>query len=286
MSPPKSPLLEFGSFLLNPEERLLLRNGEPISLPPKTFDLLLVLVENRGHLLQKEELMKRLWPDSFVEEANLSHHVFTLRKALSDGENGETYIETVPRRGYRFVSDVKESRRDGLDSSAGMNPPSHSSGAQDTERSTQFEPVRKERSTPPGTDSSKETSWSAKKKGLVTLLLIVAGITGILLFRSGRDASKQRGLEQVRSIAVLPFRSIGLEDAEEGLGLVMADAVITRLGSLDRIIVRPTTAIFKYQGRDQDPLAAARAAESRCRFGRKHAKVRRQNALNRATHAH
>ena len=258
MSPQKSPLLEFDSFLLNPEERLLLRNGEPISLPPKTFDLLLVLVENRGHLLQKEELMKSVWPDSFVEEANLSHHVFMLRKALSDGENGETYIETVPKRGYRFVSDVKESRGDGLDSSAGMNPPSHSSGAQDTARSTQFEPVQKGRSTPPGTDSSKETSGPAKKKGLVTLLLMVAVITGILLFRSAWDPPKQRGLEQVRSIAVLPFKSIGLEDAEEGLGLVMADAVITQLGSLDRVIVRPTTAIFKYQGRDHDPLAVGR----------------------------
>ena len=90
------------------------------------------------------------------------------------------------------------------------------------------------------------------------MLLMVAVITGIPLFRSAWDAPKQRGLEQVRSIAVLPFRSIGLENAEEGMGLVMADAVITRLGSLARIIVRPTTAIFKYQARDQDPLAAAR----------------------------
>src|SRR5262245_14443441 len=170
MSQETSPVFEFGPFHLNPQERLLLRNGEAVSLPPKTVDLLLALVGNRGHLLEKDELMKRLWPDSFVEEANLSHHVFTLRKALSDGENGGTYIETVPRRGYRFVGDVEEARRD--------------------------------------------------------------------------NAPKQRGLEQVRSIAVLPFRSIGPENTEESVGLVMSDAVITRLGSLDQIIVRPTTAIF------------------------------------------
>ena len=71
---------------------------------PKAFDLLLVLVENGGHLLVKEELMRLVWPDSFVEEANLSRNVFTLRKALGESEDGPEYIETVPKRGYRFVA--------------------------------------------------------------------------------------------------------------------------------------------------------------------------------------
>jgi DNA-binding winged helix-turn-helix (wHTH) protein/TolB-like protein len=251
---------EFGPFRLNAEERLLRRNGEAISLPPKTLDLLLVLVENRGRLLEKGELMKRLWPDSFVEEANLSHHVFTLRKALNDGGNGgETYIETVPRRGYRFIGDVNEWRKDGIDSTSGMDSRSHSPAAKDTEIPPQLEPVQREKSTASETDLSKQASWATKKKiGLVALLLLGGLITGILLFRSGRETPGQSDLERVRSIAVLPFRSIGPENTEEGLGLVMADAVITRLGSLDRIIVRPTSAIFKYQDRDQDPLAAGR----------------------------
>ena len=91
-------LFEFGPFQLDAKERLLFRNGEPVALPPKSLDLLLVLVESPGHLLEKEELLKRLWPEekSFVEEANLSHHVFTLRRALGDGDNGAIYIETVP----------------------------------------------------------------------------------------------------------------------------------------------------------------------------------------------
>jgi DNA-binding winged helix-turn-helix (wHTH) protein/TolB-like protein len=249
---------EFGPFQLNAEERLLLRNGEAVSLPPKTLDLLMVLVESRGHLLEKGELMKRLWPDSFVEEANLSHHVFTLRKALSDGENGETYIETVPRRGYRFISDVKEWREGGIDSTSGMDSRSRSPAARGAEISPQLEPVQEKRSTTAEIHLSKHASWTTKKKGLVVLLFLGGLITGILLFKSGRDAPRQSGLEGVHSIVVLPFRSIGFENTEDDLGLVMADAVITRLGSFDRIIVRPTSAIFKYQGQDQDPLAAGR----------------------------
>src|SRR5882724_2438424 len=98
---------EFGAYRIDARDHLLLRNGELVPLAPKAFDLLLVFVENSGRVLSKEDLMRQVWPDSFVEEANLSHHVFTLRKAL--GEDGEgRYIETIPRRGYRFVAGVSE----------------------------------------------------------------------------------------------------------------------------------------------------------------------------------
>ncbi|MGH8650434.1 MAG: winged helix-turn-helix domain-containing protein, partial [Burkholderiales bacterium] len=72
------------------------------------FDLLLALVEHHGHLLEKDELMKLVWPDTFVEEANLSYNISLIRKALGDGENGQRFIETVPKRGYRFVAEVRE----------------------------------------------------------------------------------------------------------------------------------------------------------------------------------
>ena len=106
------PAYEFGPFQLVPEERLLLCNGAAVVLSPKDMDLLLVLVEGRGRLLQKDELMKHLWPESFVEEANLSHHVFMLRKALNDHGDGAIYIETVPKHGYRFGVPVREVRED------------------------------------------------------------------------------------------------------------------------------------------------------------------------------
>jgi Tol biopolymer transport system component/DNA-binding winged helix-turn-helix (wHTH) protein len=97
-------LYEFGACTLDMEKRLLTRDGQPVALAPKTFDLLLVLVESGGRALSKAELMQSLWPDTFVEEANLSFQMSTLRKAL--GENGPRWIETVPKHGYRFAGTV------------------------------------------------------------------------------------------------------------------------------------------------------------------------------------
>lgn len=100
-------LYEFASFRLDVEERLLLRADEVVPLPPKAFDVLLALIEQPGHLLEKEVLLKTVWPDTIVEENNLADNISRLRKTLGEGENGQKFIETVPRRGYRFVAEVK-----------------------------------------------------------------------------------------------------------------------------------------------------------------------------------
>ena len=99
---------QFGPFGLDPSERLLLRDGQVVSLTPKAFDLLVYLVEHQGRLVEKSTLMAALWPDTIVEEANLAFQVSALRKALDDGGDGETLIQTVPTRGYRFVGVVSE----------------------------------------------------------------------------------------------------------------------------------------------------------------------------------
>lgn len=99
---------EFGPFRLDARERLLTRKDESVSLTPKAFDLLLALVERHGRLVEKEELFQVVWPDTIVEESNLSSNIALIRKALNDGENGLKYIETVPKRGYRFVAEVRD----------------------------------------------------------------------------------------------------------------------------------------------------------------------------------
>src|SRR5262245_4650317 len=99
-------IYEFGHYRLDAAERLLMRDGEVVPLQPKVFDLLLALVERHGRLLEKDELMKLVWPDTVVEEANLANNISILRKTL--GENGQQFIETAPKRGYRFVAMVKE----------------------------------------------------------------------------------------------------------------------------------------------------------------------------------
>lgn len=99
---------EFGPFRLDIEERLLLRDGSPVPLTPKAFDTLLVLIENSGRVMEKEEMMRHVWPDTFVEEANLAVNISLLRKSLGQRTDGGHYIETLPRRGYRFASRVRE----------------------------------------------------------------------------------------------------------------------------------------------------------------------------------
>src|SRR5215510_9463314 len=101
-------LYEFGAFRLDVTERLLWHDDKPVTIPPLAFDTLAALVERHGHLVLKEELLKIVWPDSFVEEGNLTNNISILRKALGEGAGEHRYIETVPRRGYRFVAAVKE----------------------------------------------------------------------------------------------------------------------------------------------------------------------------------
>jgi DNA-binding winged helix-turn-helix (wHTH) protein len=102
---------EFGLFDLDPAERLLLREGLPLTLPPKTFDLLVYFVEHPNRLLGKSELMGALWPDSFVEEANLSYQVSLLRRTLDSVPPGGPLIQTVPKIGYRFIANVTQPTR-------------------------------------------------------------------------------------------------------------------------------------------------------------------------------
>lgn len=115
MSQQTNGLYEFGGFQLNARERLLLRAEEPVQLTPKAFDLLLTLVRRPGSLFEKEELFREVWPDVVVEESTLSSNIALIRKVLGEGGNGERFIETVPKRGYRFVAEVREAR-------PGLNP--------------------------------------------------------------------------------------------------------------------------------------------------------------------
>jgi Tol biopolymer transport system component/DNA-binding winged helix-turn-helix (wHTH) protein len=99
---------EFGPFRIDLTERVLLRDGQPVQLTPKAFETLLVLVQHCGHVVEKDELMNRIWPDTFVEEVGLARNISALRKVLEDGSDQHQYIETIPKRGYRFRAEVRE----------------------------------------------------------------------------------------------------------------------------------------------------------------------------------
>src|SRR6266581_6304231 len=105
---------KFDPFILDVEERVLLRDGRPVAVTPKVFDTLLLLVENQGCVVTKQKILDTLWPDVFVEESNVTFNITMLRKALGDTKREPLFIETVPRRGYRFKTDVREVRAENI----------------------------------------------------------------------------------------------------------------------------------------------------------------------------
>jgi DNA-binding winged helix-turn-helix (wHTH) protein len=106
MSHKTGHVYEFGPFVLDTAQHLLLRAGQPVPLNPKMYDLLLILVENHGRLLLKQELMAALWPNSFVEESNLTQQIAMIRRALGESAGEDSYIGTVRAKGYRFCANV------------------------------------------------------------------------------------------------------------------------------------------------------------------------------------
>ena len=114
-------LYEFGPYTLDGRERVLMREGRPVPLAPKALETLLVLIRSSGHIVEKDQLMSEVWPSTYVEEANLTQNISILRKVLSDGSNGSRYIETVPRRGYRFMIAVRKTSEDAASRTASKN---------------------------------------------------------------------------------------------------------------------------------------------------------------------
>jgi DNA-binding winged helix-turn-helix (wHTH) protein len=107
----EKPAYRFGDCELDPQERRLLVHGHPVTLTPKVFDTLVLLVDRAGHAVSKDELMAALWPRGFVDESNLTKHIWLIRKALGDGEHEAKYIETVAKVGYRFIVSVQRVQR-------------------------------------------------------------------------------------------------------------------------------------------------------------------------------
>jgi DNA-binding winged helix-turn-helix (wHTH) protein/TolB-like protein len=241
-------LYEFGPFQLDPPERLLLCDGQPVPMTPKAFDLLVVLVERGGHLVEKGELLKTVWRDSVVEEGNLSVTVSFLRKALNDDRELHKYIETVSKRGYRFVAGVKEIGE--------LESPFRLQSLEQASETGEHgvAPEQLPQATPPPA--------TARKRILLLNIAIAVLFLGALVAsvkfapRPDVGAGQVQGTVEIRSLAVLPFQMLGAKGRDEYLGLGMADALITRLGNTGKIIVRPTSAIQRYNGKEPNPQAA------------------------------
>jgi len=223
MSQSAQLLYEFGPFCLDPSEEQLVEGSRKVPLTPKAYRTLLVLVENRGRTLTKDELLQKVWPDAFVEEATLAQNIFTLRKLLRDDRETAQYIETLPKRGYRFVAEVRE-----VKSAATVQHP----------------------------------SMSPRRDMLYTVIFagVFAAVIGGWYWTRSRPTTQPTSFEakaKPRTLAVLPFRGLPGNAADESWGIGMTDAIITRLASLQNLAVRPTASVLKYTKSPTDPIQAA-----------------------------
>jgi len=215
-------LYAFGSYRLDSVERVLRRDGQPVTLPPKDLETLLVLVERAGHIVEKEELLEKVWPGVFVEEGNLARHIFNLRQVLGDSPDGRKYIETIPKRGYRFVAPVQE---DGEPAFPSLSAPQASQPTQSTVRLGQ-----------------KSSLWL-----LLLALPVALGVAVYLVSRHiwpPRNASPQRAM-----LAVLPFVNLSGDAHEDYFADGLTEEMIAQLGQLQPaqlgVIARTSTVRYK-----------------------------------------
>jgi TolB-like protein/DNA-binding winged helix-turn-helix (wHTH) protein len=274
-------LYEFGPFVLDPGERLLRHGTARMELPPRAFDTLLVLVENSGRLLEKDALMRTVWGDTVVEENSLSQVVYLLRKALRDGEDGTRYIETVPKRGYRFVSPVREFQihqevhdgkvhegevhkgngdRTGPERPSAPSSPSvthgisiASSGLPGSASSPSpyeinLDAVSRAASASPEASTPSPAARTRWSRAFLSGLAIVA-VVALL----GAAGWKQRLFGDVdpgpiRSVAVLPLQNLSNDPNQEYFVDGMTDELITDLAQIRELKVVSKTSIMRYKG--------------------------------------
>lgn len=238
---------EFESFHLDVENKQLLKEGSSIALNHKAFSILLILVRNFGHLTKKEDIIEEVWSDHFVEESNLTQHIYTLRKVLGSNSNNESFIKTHPKVGYLFNAEVVPLYHNLKNGAKEINGNGRFTSAERLDNLFTYLPVIVNH----GEKKSVKEKQSANRFFdyktaiiLAALLLTTVVVAGFLYLRAVSTPNVVEN--KVKSIAVLPFKPVADSEEDKKLGLGMADAVITKLGKLQQIPVRPTSAVFPY----------------------------------------
>lgn len=256
MSSQKKHLYEFGEFRLDTAERLLLREGKPVVLSPKLFDTLVMLVQNSGHLLDRDRLMKELWPDAFVEDVNLSVNISALRKMLGEGENGESFIETVPKRGYRFTGKVSE-LESGPEDLIVHNRLRARVVTEEGETNSivgqaELDHAKQERAYLVG-------EIKRHKGGLaITAAAAIMAFAAVAYFYFPKNNSSVPSGEAIDSVAVLPFVNASGDPNTEYLSDGISDSIINSLSQLPALKVMSLNSVLRYKGKQIDPQAVGR----------------------------
>ena len=238
-------IYEFGPFRLIPSERRLLRDNQPVSLTPKAFDLLVVLVESSGHLIEKAEMLKKIWPDSFVEEANLSVNMTALRRALGEGPEDHQYVETVPRHGYRFVAEVSERWEHGAAASA--------AAANETGNSEHVDNLQ----ISPAMAAAPTRLHVSLRRWPLVLVGLLSVIVSVVALNAGGLRNRLFGNRtsiQVHSLAVLPLKNVSGDSGQDYFADGMTDALINDLAKIDTMRVMSRPAVMNYKNGDRSPM--------------------------------
>ncbi|HTG94107.1 MAG TPA: winged helix-turn-helix domain-containing protein [Pyrinomonadaceae bacterium] len=246
---------EFGRFQLISADRVLLREGEPVALTPKVFDILLALVENGGRVVEKDDLMKRVWPNTFVEEGNLTQNISLLRKALGETPNGVQFIETVPRRGYRFAGAVRAQM-----SGATLSLPLHDGNQVSTDDSSSrqngdLNPVTTAESAAPVANPS---GFGRRMPGFIALATLVVIATVSIVYLTGFGKAGNASADSIQSIAVLPFVSEVSDSDTNYLNEKISESLINSLSKLPQLRVVPRSVVAGYRDKDLDPRRIAK----------------------------
>ena len=239
LSPVPPVEYEVGEFRLAPtQRRLYRRGGSHVELSPRLFDALLYFVERPGQLLDKDELLAALWPGLVVEDNNLNQLVSALRRALGDDAQASRWIQTVPRRGFRFLGAVRVKQADAV--AVATQPPLESP-----------EPV----AMPALPTVPSPLAW--QRHGRKAVLLGLAALIGaVALWVSSRVNTLPE--PTLTSLGVLPFKPLTLEGRDEVLEIGMADSLIARMSSAPGLVVSSIGSVRRFGGTEQDPLRAAR----------------------------
>lgn len=252
---------EFEEFRLDVERQRLYCSGDLISLPPKAVELLTLLVENQGQVLEKDQLIEILWQDTFVEDANLTQTIYLLRKALGKKADGEPMIATFPKRGYKFVPEVKKIADQQNALTVTKLTEEHILISEEVKVTEIFEPATEpvpaeKRLVPvkPGLKDKLKTVFSNRRRlAALNLAVLVVCLAAWL----GWQSSRANHTGKINSIAVLPFKIIG-EQKNDYLALGLADTLITRLGQTGKIQVRSTEEVRRYAEAIKDDLEIGR----------------------------
>lgn len=238
---------EFGIFRFDAARRVLWRGNETVALPPKATDVLACLLEEHGELVDREELLRFVWQDTFVEEGNLNHAISVLRKALGTG----AIIQTVARRGYRFTADVTES---GNDSDTGILVARQTITETFVDEHEEFSDGYSAAEPKPLLSSGLRRRWVPA----AAVLFVIAGAGLVWYLYSRAGASSAVATSSTKTLVILPFRSLNEREVDKTLALGITENLAARLGSLDQLIVRPMSSAGRLAETESDPLVIGR----------------------------